>query len=348
MFYSVLGFRPVEISSTKSNAQRGGFTLIELLVVIAIIGVLVGLLLPAVQQAREAARRNSCGNNLKQMGLALHSFADVNTYRGDNGFPTASKLLNSSNTSLSAMNAVGDKAYTWVVDILPFGEQVNLYDQMKSASGGGNFQAPYAATANAVEALGKESDLSFGTCPSWTPDVRDVNNVNFRTESFGRGDRKGSITYRANIGLQYWNNSAVGGPKWNEKWLRKAVGAMNAWVWKDKSQKSGLTCFREFKDGLSNVIVLAENASAQPWWLGQHRVVSWSNNVELGKYPLGTAVTPNSKWKRNYHGASSAHPAGLVGTAYADGSVKFLNTNIGEAAYIAQCRRASLAVKDTQ
>ena len=93
--------------------KRHGFTLVELLVVIAIIGILVALLLPAVQAAREAARRMQCSNNLHQLGIALHNYLD--THRET--FP---------------MNRTGRTAQNWsaLSMISPYVEQANLYDRL--------------------------------------------------------------------------------------------------------------------------------------------------------------------------------------------------------------------------
>src|SRR5262249_37999311 len=98
-----------------------GFTLIELLVVIAIIAVLIALLLPAVQQAREAARRTQCRNNLKQFGIALHSYHD--TY---NHFPPGWVQY-----TQTASAANGTAHWAWGTYLLPFVDQAPLYTLMQ-------------------------------------------------------------------------------------------------------------------------------------------------------------------------------------------------------------------------
>jgi prepilin-type N-terminal cleavage/methylation domain-containing protein/prepilin-type processing-associated H-X9-DG protein len=103
-------------SPASAFSPRRAFTLVELLVVIAIIGVLVALLLPAVQSAREAARRMSCQSNLKQMGIACHNFHDT---RGN--FPSGHKVTFNGSTQVYFSN--------WALQILPFIEQENLFKQ---------------------------------------------------------------------------------------------------------------------------------------------------------------------------------------------------------------------------
>jgi prepilin-type N-terminal cleavage/methylation domain-containing protein len=107
----------------KSRHARPGFTLIELLVVIAIIGILVGLLLPAVQKVRESAARTTCQNNLKQIGLAIHM------YEGTYGLlPAAYNKLRAPDPDPNAQFAGAQKGLSLQANLLPFIEQENLYN----------------------------------------------------------------------------------------------------------------------------------------------------------------------------------------------------------------------------
>lgn len=191
--------------------SRRAFTLVELLVVIAIIGVLVALLLPAVQAAREAARRSDCSNKLKQLGIALHNCHD--TY---GSFPPG--LLDDDTNS-----------FGWAVSILPFMEQKPLYDNIDAICGTFTPIAPNSQPVMLVKNTASHPNLDPGgwtnaTTPNTQPPWR-IDNAPVQpftklwqpsffcpSSAFPRMDDDGwaTSTYCGNVGNQRvnWNSGA--------------------------------------------------------------------------------------------------------------------------------------------
>ena len=160
-----------------------GFTLIELLVVIAIIGVLIALLLPAVQAAREAARRTQCLYNLKQMGLALHNHHAALGY-----FPASQTAAGA-----DAGSSCEAGYYSWLVPLLPYQEQQTLYDSIdRTVNMSDSCTSGVPITANHVNAEAAATVVSGFICPS---DVVDHDNVIVMGSANPAGD-----SYAANAG----------------------------------------------------------------------------------------------------------------------------------------------------
>ncbi len=165
-----------------SSRQRRGFTLVELLVVIAIIGILVALLLPAVQAARQAAWRMSCKNNMRQLALATLNFEsasrrfplanDLGEVEGQNKtWPTGAELMDS-DYGTPAIDAGAQRAggFSYLVKLLPFVEEQALYDAIRGTSG--TFQKS-AFDGNVVDADGNywaSSRVKSFVCPAFSGD----------------------------------------------------------------------------------------------------------------------------------------------------------------------------------
>ncbi|WP_207394835.1 DUF1559 domain-containing protein [Bremerella alba] len=173
--------RPIHILSDRANSRpqtscssrQTGFTLVELLVVIAIIGVLIALLLPAVQQAREAARRMQCSNNMKQLGLALHNYHDT----FGSFVPRATGTTSGSTQNNGRLNGL--------IPLLPFIEQNAMFDQIAAGNG---TKPPYGG--NTWEAWGPwDVCPEMYRCPSDNYSGSLKNHFNYR---FSLGDSMGS------------------------------------------------------------------------------------------------------------------------------------------------------------
>lgn len=208
----------------SNSGSRQGFTLVELLVVIAIIGVLIALLLPAVQQAREAARRTQCTNNLKQMGLALHNFHDT-----FGRFPPGA----CDNTRPFGNGYTGPGGHSWMAHSMPFLELGNAYDSC-------NFPNTSFYSSTIENAIGNTTFDVF-RCPS-SPMEQEFSNSTPKTmvadyiAIAGHVDGFGGVT-----GQDDTTDTAFG------------VSANNG-VLTRKSQNT----FASISDGSSNTIVVSE------------------------------------------------------------------------------------------
>lgn len=238
------------------GCRRKGFTLIELLVVIAIIGVLVALLLPAVQQAREAARRIQCKNNLKQMGLAFHNYENTFAQLP----PTYIALHNSILPGFLGIAGPYDDAniHVWGEFILPFVDQSAIYNQL-------NFTAPYFSPINLSAAglgnytannqLATGTPLSVFICPSA---ARSKNRYTTTTSDLGIPITwtSGSNDYSPSCGM------------WGSQSLVAAPEEPHSDGWFDgvMSNNNPNTKFARISDGMSNVMLIYELAGRNDLW----------------------------------------------------------------------------------
>lgn len=289
-----------------------GFTLVELLVVIAIIGILVALLLPAVQAAREAARRMSCTNNFKQIGLGLHMYHD--TYKH---FPAGWRGYNPANDQPFWFGLPG---WAWSASILPFLEQANVYDGLV------HFELPITDPVNAsVRTL----ELKVFRCPT------DIGRNTFSLK--GGGPSVGTpVTFP--IEMATGNYIGVFGTRDFHFACAPSNPEFNGCVGNGTFYLNTQNRMADISDGLSNTLIVGERCSklAPSTWVG---VVSGGEHgvarvAGVGAYPPNSEDSP----AHYFHNFSSFHPAG-TNFLSGDGSVRLIAETIDEKTYHALCTR---------
>lgn len=299
----------------KHHPQNRGFTLIELLVVIAIIAILIALLLPAVQQAREAARRSQCKNNLKQMGLAIHNYADVH-----GTFPIGSNQIGFTQWSNGYAQANG--FIGWSTALLPFVDLAPLYHL-------------YNHNANADSSTNEQvrtRSVPVYNCPS------DPTLGQLLTPAYGAGRTYATSSYRGISGRSHFTSGRYyDDASYFSGILPEDKGALTAIGFGISP-----TRLRDITDGGSNTLLVGEGQTLTTrnrgtFWAHSHAYYALAS-ITIG-YPVPTfAITDHAACTAAADAMSvSNHPChrflgsmhtGGIQFVRCDGSVTFISQNI--------------------
>ncbi|MBR9801902.1 DUF1559 domain-containing protein [bacterium] len=319
------------LTSNSAHKQRSAFTLIELLVVIAIIAILVALLLPAVQQAREAARRISCRSNMKQIGLALHNY--MSTY--------SEMLPNAGGTGAGYPND-----HSPLARLLPFMEQANLqdlidWDIQMGHPGSGAIPAELWPVA--------EFPVPIYLCPSMAGDpvttftMSDGNTINVAGASYGmiHGNGLDGVTHAGSeangvcwVGASVRLRDITDGTSNTVVFAETTVGA-GAEAMPPTSLDPGEVDLRVWRasGSASNALDWLNTGSGSvTGWNGGKSTI-WLRGSSPNGLVLALPLTPNSKIpdfqsRSGKAGAARSYHPGGVNVLLADGSVHFIGDSI--------------------